>query len=899
MFHLPTGIQLFWQRLPSIQKRSLVLVIILLIALPAGIYLTDKTQIFNPRASQTQQTYQPSFPTDVKVLVLKYFPVDSTGNRLDIGVTGQLQNSSLDIVRNRVNTITNQGIDNLTEGSRYHGYKNQSAPAYLNYSVFETKEFLKTIPKHPDYNKPDYMKILTEDVNICDYVDNKSVRQVWMWGYHHGNIAPDESNMSMGRNSQVFWNEMSYGDISNSDQINDMPTCQNTYTLYNYNFERGLGELLEDHGHQIGELFGYIDNDMYENRFVRPFGQTPPTVNNCGWTHSPPNTTKEYDWNNTTDVVSDCEDWKPDGSGETKTVNCHTWQGERCLSDNGVSFKVWWMQNIPGFNNGLTFQGRNVKNWWEFYGDLDTALAKGYMLTTSLPGDWQYLSLLPAPVYKNVAVTSKGYLFSIGGFQTGDNIGTTAAIYSAKLNSDGTLGDWLATTSLPEKAFRHTGATYGDYLYVLGGFKGTSLPTNVYSTKVNSDGTLGSWVGLTSMPLVATTAAAYNGRLYITGGQTTSVYAAEINNDGTIGQWSSLESLPQSLDEHTIVISNGYIFVLGGRGGTDGYQSQSIVYSAKINNDGTLGSWNSVSSLPKPLAGHSAVVYQDYIYVIGGDSSIDGYQSAVYVAKINSDGTLGSWVNSTPLPSPLYGQTSVETGGYFYTLGGMTNNSYSSVVFSSVARLPGASNATPTPISWPTPSPLPSPSPSPAPSPSSTPVYQQTLQLLSGWNLVGLTVDKGAEYKASNFAQELNGSLGTDDVTHIVSWKGGRYVVYVVSLDVNDFPIISGEGYWVRNGSTSPRIAEVVGIGSASLSSIPISKGWSLISFPNFLSGIETARQLFQRMNQNGVDVRFIVRWSGGRYVYYQTGSVDTFPVGRGQGYFIRNFGAPGTFNLP
>lgn len=360
-----------WDNLTYLQKLSLISLPIFVISIPLGILLLQKPTKLPSKATAPSSQ-------DVKVLVLNYFPLDATGTKLDKSITDS--NKTLEEARNWTATYTQQGIEKLTEATRYHGYKDPSSQPYLRYSVLETKEFLKPTPKNPDHNKPDYKKILTEDVNICDYVDNRGVRQVWMWSYHFGDIAPDESNMSMGTRSKSFWDTLDYVDISNSNRINDMPICQNTYTLYNYNYERALGELLEDHGHQLEVLFDWVHwwiISRYKEVYLS--GKDPPTVARCGWIHSPPNTTAEYDWNNSKEVLSSCEDWKPDDpdrGGTSKLVSCHTWQGANCDGDSGVAFKVWWMQNMPGYNNGIVCRnGGTSKNWWEFYGDLDSALA--------------------------------------------------------------------------------------------------------------------------------------------------------------------------------------------------------------------------------------------------------------------------------------------------------------------------------------------------------------------------------------------------------------------------------------------------------------------------------------------------------------------------------------------
>lgn len=323
----------------------------------------------------------------VGVLVLKYFPLDSTGSKLDESITGM--NDGLSSIRSKVDGLTSQGLDKLTVATKYHGYKNPAAPAALNYVQQDSKEFLKAMPVSgfkawykDGIFRPDYRKILTEDVNICDYVDNKGVSQVWVWGYHHGNIEPDESNMSMGRVSQNAWNHGSYGDISNGQEIDDLPVCNKTYVLLNYNYEGSLGALIEDHDHTIEKIMMFVDNGLW-SKFTDPHGATGNTVNHCGGTHFGPNAAIDYDWSNEATVKSDCEDWKPDGGGEVKDVNCHTWYGNTCLDNGGVEFKVWWMQNIPGLNNNLTYQSKTLRNFWELYGDFDNAMLNRTLFVSS------------------------------------------------------------------------------------------------------------------------------------------------------------------------------------------------------------------------------------------------------------------------------------------------------------------------------------------------------------------------------------------------------------------------------------------------------------------------------------------------------------------------------------
>ena len=343
---------------------------------------------------------------NIKVLELKYFPLDKTKTKLDSKIAGA--DTNIYELRNKVSSISTTIVDYLSRSSHYHGYKINSSSA-LTYTIIDSKEILEPLPlsnnripwgdDHPF--RSDYFKIF-EPINICDYVDNKGISEVWLWGYHTKEVEINESNMSMGTKSKAFWNFENYGDVSNSERINDLPICNRTYTVYDMNYQREHGEVFESRGHQIEALLLYVDYELFWNKFVKPNGEKD-GVNHCGWTHSGPNVGDritgfnnytrggQYDWVNETKVQSDCEDWKPEGGGQVKTVDCHTWYqytaGNVCpgsdtgvVTDGGLPFKMWWMQNLPGMNNGLVYKGNNLRNWWVFVADFDKALASGKSL---------------------------------------------------------------------------------------------------------------------------------------------------------------------------------------------------------------------------------------------------------------------------------------------------------------------------------------------------------------------------------------------------------------------------------------------------------------------------------------------------------------------------------------
>ena len=305
-----------------------------------------------------------TYPADawtIPTLVISYFPVKN--GTIDRGVTGDVSGSLEQIRKHTVNT-TERVVQSLETGSIYHGYKDSVARPSLRYQIVDTLEFLEPLPtrQKPGHNVPmtDYNAIM-QRVDIRHWLEQRGIKEVWLWGYHGGVIDLWESNMAGP-----------FGDISNSDRDpHDLPVLGKTYTVYHYNYGRGPSEAVEDHMHQIEAVLRYIDPYLFWDKFVGKPGE-----GRCGWAHYPPNGERDYDWANPKTVLTDIEDWTPDSTGRKQRFNSDRWQRD------SLTWFVYWMQNVPGRNNGITYRGRSLTNWWHFIGDFDEAMSNRISLVS-------------------------------------------------------------------------------------------------------------------------------------------------------------------------------------------------------------------------------------------------------------------------------------------------------------------------------------------------------------------------------------------------------------------------------------------------------------------------------------------------------------------------------------
>jgi hypothetical protein len=91
--------------------------------------------------------------------------------------------------------------------------------------------------------------------------------------------------------------------------------------------------------------------------------------------------------------------------------------------------------------------------------------------------------------------------------------------------------------------------------------------------------------------------------------------------------------------------------------------------------NGELGSWQETTPLPVPLHSAAAAIFRGYLYVAGGADAAHAATVGMYRARVNPDGSLGSWEALPSLPSAVSYASLVNFGPYLYVVGGETASS--------------------------------------------------------------------------------------------------------------------------------------------------------------------------------------------------------------------------------
>lgn len=268
------------------------------------------------------------------------------------------------------------------------------------------------------------------------------------------------------------------------------------------------------------------------------------------------------------------------------------------------------------------------------------------------------------------ATTCSGdFLISAGGLTA--NISNS--VITAQFGGTGVLATPVLQAPLPQASFYGMLTATTDSLVYVGGNTtnpAVTLTANVYTASWDeATGAIGTWSLQTALPvaLYRAASASSGNTVYVTGGVDnglnvlSSVYYATVNN-GQITSWTKGPSLPKALQAHAMAVVNGWLIVAGGAIDTAGNTSSSVYY-AKVNANGSIGTWNVGPSLPVPVwtwsPGWNMAAGDDFISLVSGQTGPASFTNITQSMTVSVHGPSDQWRQFTTTSS------SAQVTGYF------------------------------------------------------------------------------------------------------------------------------------------------------------------------------------------------------------------------------------------
>ena len=196
----------------------------------------------------------------------------------------------------------------------------------------------------------DYLA-LVDEFDLIGRVDRGEIDEVWLFGHPYGGYW--ESVMA---GPGAFW--------CNAPPLKGTEQASRRFVIMGFNFERGVGEMLEDLGHRAESIMTKVyeqtrgDANLFE-RFTR-YDRRNPGQAEVGNVHYAPNSQRDYDWGNPRIVPSRHHTWWqfPDLSGEARPVDARVWGGGDIRQHH-----LWWLRHLPHVSGS---SGGIAHNWWQY-----------------------------------------------------------------------------------------------------------------------------------------------------------------------------------------------------------------------------------------------------------------------------------------------------------------------------------------------------------------------------------------------------------------------------------------------------------------------------------------------------------------------------------------------------
>jgi len=225
--------------------------------------------------------------------------------------------------------------------------------------TYTDEEYLRCWRSGKGWHQPDGVdyKAIIDKYHIASRVEAREIDEVWLFGMPYAGFW--ESTMA-GKGAY----------FCNSDPVPGVE-CSRIFVVMGFNYERGVGEMLEDLGHRTESIMTHVFGSWEPkethawNRFTL-YDKVAPGHAACGNVHFAPNSDTDYDWGNKRRVWSTCDDWLayPKLTGKRRMVDCSEWGGGDIREHH-----KWWFRHIPKAP-GRT-QGK-LNNWWCYIVDFNS-----------------------------------------------------------------------------------------------------------------------------------------------------------------------------------------------------------------------------------------------------------------------------------------------------------------------------------------------------------------------------------------------------------------------------------------------------------------------------------------------------------------------------------------------
>lgn len=260
-------------------------------------------------------------------------------------------------------TLVQQYITDLYDAS--HGYLHyqiterievNTFPVKADGFVYDADTYLYRWRSRTGFHIPDQVDYphLLKEFKVIPKINLDQIDEAWLMAFPYAGYY--ESIMG---GPGAIW--------CNAPPLAEIGRCRRRFVVMGFNYERGVGEMLESFGHRVESIMTHVyrhkkgDANLWQ-QFIR-YDKTHPGQAECGNVHFAPNSDRDYDWGNQRWVRSFCDRWQqfPQLDAPSRRVNCQEWGNGDIRQHH-----LWWLRHLPhveGKTSGIS------NNWWQYIVD--------------------------------------------------------------------------------------------------------------------------------------------------------------------------------------------------------------------------------------------------------------------------------------------------------------------------------------------------------------------------------------------------------------------------------------------------------------------------------------------------------------------------------------------------
>lgn len=297
---------------------------------------------------------------------------------------------------------------------------------------------------------------------------------------------------------------------------------------------------------------------------------------------------------------------------------------------------------------------------------------------------WSAKAATPVARVEGMRIVVNNKLYVFGGY-----LDSTWAPTARVDRYDPATNTWMRMNDMPERISHCGTTTDGRYVYMAGGYPGTTKAQAFATTRTRRyDPVNDAWTDLKPLPKArgGGDMIYLNGTLYYIAGSDekridhNDVWALTLNDPNA--NWVAKAPLPQVRNHFGAAAINGQVYVIGGQTGQEDWvEFKNDVWSY----DPAADKWITRASVPGVLHSHSTAgtfIHNGRIICIGGETNGKIPGKPYSLRNVDAyDPRLNTWTSLTPLPAPRSTGFGGSIGGEIIYAGGYNGAEFSTMTW--------------------------------------------------------------------------------------------------------------------------------------------------------------------------------------------------------------------------